>query len=102
MFATNAFDAETVEFDVDFENLGILGSGAFSKVFKCRSVHDKQLYAIKKSKRQLGVNAIARYLEEVQTFQLLGPNCPMSFITTVPGKRMAFSIYKVNFAREAT
>ena len=77
LFATNAFDAETVEFDVDFENLGILGSGAFSKVFKCRSVHDKQLYAIKKSKRQFrSKRDRARYLEEVQTFQLLGPNCP--------------------------
>ena len=32
-FATNAFDAETVEFDVDFENLEDIGSGAFSKFF---------------------------------------------------------------------
>jgi serine/threonine protein kinase len=77
LFATNSFDSDFIAFDDDFENLGILGSGAFSKVFKCRSIHDSKLYAIKKSKRQFrSKRDRARYLEEVQTFQLLGPNCP--------------------------
>ena len=72
-----AIDKSSTANGENFENLGILGSGAFSKVFKCRSVHDKQLYAIKKSKRQFrSKRDRARYLEEVQTFQLLGPNCP--------------------------
>ena len=78
LFAENdSFNSDVVAFDVDFENLGQLGSGAFSKVFKCRSVHDQKLYAIKKSRRPFrSKRDRARYLEEVETFQLLGPKCP--------------------------
>ena len=48
LFAENdSFNSDVVAFDVDFENLGQLGSGAFSKVFKCRSVHDQKYMLLK-------------------------------------------------------
>ena len=41
-----------ISFDVDFENLGKLGRGAFADVYMVRSRLDGQNYAVKRNRRQ--------------------------------------------------
>ena len=56
----------------DFENLGILGSGAFADVYKVRSKKDRRLYAIKRTRRQFrGVKDRERAMAEVHTMRRL-------------------------------
>ena len=49
-FSTSFRDIFT--FSEQFENLGRIGAGAFSEVFKARQKKDGHVYAIRKSKRQ--------------------------------------------------
>jgi serine/threonine protein kinase len=61
-----------VSFSSDFDNLGILGSGAFADVYKVRSKRDQVCYAIKHTRRQFrGVRDRERAMSEVQTMQRL-------------------------------
>lgn len=61
-----------VSFSADFNNLGILGSGAFADVYKVRSKRDRGFYAIKQARRQFrGVKDRERAMTEVQTMQRL-------------------------------
>ena len=56
----------------DFDNLGILGSGAFADVYKVRSKKDRRLYAIKRTRRQFrGVKDRERAMAEVHTMKRL-------------------------------
>jgi len=57
----------------DFDNLGILGSGAFADVYKVRSKGtDRRLYAIKRTRRQFrGVKDRERAMAEVHTMKRL-------------------------------
>ena len=56
----------------DFENVGILGSGAFADVFKVRSKKDQAFYAIKRTRRQFrGVKDRERAMSEVNTMKRL-------------------------------
>jgi serine/threonine protein kinase len=56
----------------DFENVGILGSGAFADVFKVRSKKDQTFYAIKRTRRQFrGVKDRERAMSEVNTMKRL-------------------------------
>jgi len=56
----------------DFENLGILGSGAFADVYKVKSKKDGRLYAIKRNRRQFrGVKDRERAMAEVNTMKRL-------------------------------
>ncbi|KAL9183195.1 hypothetical protein ACHAXT_004982 [Thalassiosira profunda] len=56
----------------DFDNLGILGSGAFADVYKVRSRADRKLYAIKRTRRQFrGVKDRERAMAEVHTMKRL-------------------------------
>ncbi|EED87210.1 hypothetical protein THAPSDRAFT_263755, partial [Thalassiosira pseudonana CCMP1335] len=60
-------------FSADFNNLGILGSGAFADVYKVRSKRDRGFYAIKQARRQFrGVKDRERAMTEVQTMQRYG------------------------------
>ncbi|KAL7520755.1 hypothetical protein ACHAWX_005464 [Stephanocyclus meneghinianus] len=59
-------------FSSDFDNLGILGSGAFAVVYKVRSKRDQSCYAIKRTRRQFrGVRDRKQAMAEVQTMQRL-------------------------------
>jgi serine/threonine protein kinase len=56
----------------DFDNVGILGSGAFADVFKVRSKKDQAFYAIKRTRRQFrGVKDRERAMTEVNTMKRL-------------------------------
>lgn len=56
----------------DFENVGILGSGAFADVFKVKSKKDNAFYAIKRTRRQFrGVKDRERAMTEVNTMKRL-------------------------------
>ena len=56
----------------DFDNLGILGSGAFADVYKVKSKKDGRLYAIKRNRRQFrGVKDRERAMAEVNTMKRL-------------------------------
>ena len=57
----------------DFDNLGILGSGAFADVYKVRARKgDRRLYAIKRTRRQFrGVKDRERAMAEVHTMKRL-------------------------------
>ena len=57
----------------NFENLGILGSGAFADVYKVRSRKDnKLLYALKRTRRQFrGIKDRERAMAEVHTMKRL-------------------------------
>mmetsp|Transcript_38242 Transcript_38242/g.80460 ORF Transcript_38242/g.80460 Transcript_38242/m.80460 type:complete len:1393 (+) Transcript_38242:345-4523(+) len=64
-------EEETVTFS-DFDNLGILGSGAFADVYKVRSKKDRKFYAIKRTRRQFrGVKDRERAMAEVHTMKRL-------------------------------
>ena len=56
----------------DFDNLGMLGSGAFADVYKVRSKKDQRLFAIKRTRRQFrGVKDRAIAMSEVNTMKRL-------------------------------
>ncbi|KAL7493887.1 hypothetical protein ACHAWT_006411 [Skeletonema menzelii] len=56
----------------DFDNVSILGSGAFADVFKVRSKKDHAFYAIKRTRRQFrGVKDRERAMTEVNTMKRL-------------------------------
>ncbi|KAL7545804.1 hypothetical protein ACHAWF_009152 [Thalassiosira exigua] len=56
----------------DFDNLGVLGSGAFADVYKVRSKKDRKLYAVKRTRRQFrGVKDRERAMAEVHTMRRL-------------------------------
>ena len=56
----------------DFDNVGILGSGAFADVFKVKSKKDQAFYAIKRTRRQFrGVKDRERAMAEVNTMKRL-------------------------------
>ncbi len=65
-------DTDEINFS-DFDNLGILGSGAFADVYKVRSRKgDRRLYAIKRTRRQFrGVKDRERAMAEVHTMKRL-------------------------------
>ena len=64
-------DAGPVTFS-NFDNVGILGSGAFADVFKVRSKMDQAFYAIKRTRRQFrGVKDRERAMTEVNTMTRL-------------------------------
>jgi len=65
-------ETEEINFS-DFDNLGILGSGAFADVYKVRSRKgDRRLYAIKRTRRQFrGVKDRERSMAEVHTMKRL-------------------------------
>ncbi|KAH7469048.1 hypothetical protein PRIC1_013787 [Phytophthora ramorum] len=56
----------------DFSELGLIGSGSFSKVYKCMKKIDGWVYAVKKSKRHFrGKADTERALREVQALAAL-------------------------------
>ena len=56
----------------DFDNVGVLGSGAFADVFKVKSKKDDAFYAIKRTRRQFrGVKDRERAMAEVNTMKRL-------------------------------
>lgn len=56
----------------DFDNVGVLGSGAFADVFKVKSKKDDAYYAIKRTRRQFrGVKDRERAMAEVNTMKRL-------------------------------
>jgi len=60
----------------NFDNLGLLGSGAFGDVYKARSRYDGSLYAIKRNRRQFrGIRDRDRAMEEVRIMQRLQSTC---------------------------
>jgi serine/threonine protein kinase len=65
-------DTDEINFS-DFDNLGILGSGAFADVYKVRSRKGaRRLYAIKRTRRQFrGVKDRERAMAEVHTMKRL-------------------------------
>lgn len=65
-------EVEEINFS-DFDNLGILGSGAFADVYKVRARKgDRRLFAIKRTRRQFrGVKDRERALVEVHTMKRL-------------------------------
>ncbi|KAL3827630.1 hypothetical protein ACHAXA_000503 [Cyclostephanos tholiformis] len=65
-------DTDEINFS-DFDNLGILGSGAFADVYKVRSRKaDRRLYAIKRTRRQFrGIKDRERAMVEVHTMKRL-------------------------------
>jgi serine/threonine protein kinase len=68
----SSMEGEDINFS-DFDNLGMLGSGAFADVYKVRSrKRDRRLYAIKRTRRQFrGVKDRERAMAEVNTMKLL-------------------------------
>lgn len=50
--STELNQSEVITFDVDFDNVSLLGRGAFANVYKARSKKDGQFYAVKKSRQQ--------------------------------------------------
>jgi serine/threonine protein kinase len=69
-FSTSFRDIFT--FSEQFENLGRIGAGSFSEVFKARQKKDGNIYAIKKSKRQFRSKRDRdRHLQEVKTYDEL-------------------------------
>ena len=76
--ATSAKKQSRVSIDVgpvtfsDFDNVGVLGSGAFADVFKVKSKKDDAFYAIKRTRRQFrGVKDRERAMAEVNTMKRL-------------------------------
>jgi len=71
--SNNIIMTTPVSFSSDFDNLGILGSGAFADVYKVRSRTDRRLlYAIKRTRRQFrGVKDRERAMAEVHTMKRL-------------------------------
>ena len=70
--SSNGGADEVVTFATDFENLGIIGSGAFADVYKVKSLSDRKQYAIKRNRRQFrGKRDRERALSEVRTMQKL-------------------------------
>jgi len=69
----NTIMTTPVSFTSDFDNLGVLGSGAFADVYKVRSRNDRRLlYAIKRTRRQFrGVKDRERAMAEVHTMKRL-------------------------------
>ncbi|OWZ07390.1 WEE protein kinase [Phytophthora megakarya] len=55
----------------DFSELGLIGSGSFSKVYKCMKKIDGWVYAVKKSKRHFRGKADTAIFEGKQTLQAL-------------------------------
>eukprot|EP00521_Asterionellopsis_glacialis_P008589 CAMPEP_0195286336 /NCGR_PEP_ID=MMETSP0707-20130614/3836_1 /TAXON_ID=33640 /ORGANISM="Asterionellopsis glacialis, Strain CCMP134" /LENGTH=1234 /DNA_ID=CAMNT_0040345969 /DNA_START=389 /DNA_END=4093 /DNA_ORIENTATION=- len=65
-----------ISFASDFENLGLLGRGAFADVYKVRSKIDNQMYAIKRNRlRFRGKRDRDMALAEVRTMQKLQSVC---------------------------
>jgi serine/threonine protein kinase len=57
----------------DFENHGMIGSGAFSDVYKVRNPDDGKFYAVKRSKNRIkNKSDRLRYLQEPKMFKRLG------------------------------
>ena len=76
LFASGSFDQEAAVSSEDFEKIKRLGAGTSSEVFKCRSISDGKLYALKISKRQFrSKRDRENYLTEVQIFKRLGYAC---------------------------
>ena len=64
-----------VVFDQTFVNHGILGSGAFSDVFKALDKADGKLYAVKRSKKRFkNKTERDRYLQEPRMYKKLTPS----------------------------
>ena len=60
-------------FRTDFENHGMIGSGAFSDVYKVRNPDDGKFYAVKRSKNRIkNKSDRLRYLQEPKMFKRLG------------------------------
>eukprot|EP00940_MAST-03C_sp_MAST-3C-sp2_P002787 g2787.t1 len=65
-----------LKFEEEYANLGRIGSGNFSDVYCVRSRSDRNLYAVKKSKRKfLSKRDRAIWMKEVEMFKRLGPSC---------------------------
>ena len=69
----STIDSSTAHnFTNGYLNLGLIGSGSFADVYKCKSLLDDKIYAIKRNRRQCrGRRERARVLAEVRTLQVL-------------------------------
>lgn len=66
----------------DFENHGMIGSGAFSDVYKVRNPDDGKFYAVKRSKKRIrNKSDRLRYLQEPKMFQRLGKSTSSNVLT---------------------
>lgn len=84
-------------FDLDFVNMGALGSGAFADVYKARCIEDNQLYAIKRNRRQFrGKRDRDLAMVEVQIMQKLQPTVPECHAGE---KKQHFSSFILKFIR---
>lgn len=73
VLVSSGSDNGSVTFSEQFENLGTLGAGVFSDVYKVRSKIDHKLYAVKKSKRQFrSKRDRERLIQEVVVMRRLG------------------------------
>jgi len=93
----------------DFENLGMLGSGAFADVYKVRSKKDQRMFAIKRTRRQFrGVKDRAIAMSEVNTMKRLQSALLNEAASTSQGKsegsgkqssRASYGLYLLFFIR---
>jgi serine/threonine protein kinase len=66
----------------DFENHGMIGSGAFSDVYKVRNPDDGKFYAVKRSKKRIkNKSDRLRYLQEPKMFKRLGSETSSNVLT---------------------
>ena len=89
-----------ISFASDFENLGLLGRGAFADVYKVRSKQDGQPYAVKRNRRQFrGKRDRDLAMAEVRTMQTLQNVCVQIGNPGAKERKGSFSLYVLFFYR---
>eukprot|EP00968_Pinguiococcus_pyrenoidosus_P023349 scaffold3722_cov263-Pinguiococcus_pyrenoidosus.AAC.4 len=75
LLASGAAPPKKIIFSEDFVNQGQIGAGTTSIVFKCLRLEDKNLFAIKRSRKQFkGRTERELLLREVKTMREIGPH----------------------------
>ena len=89
-----------ISFASDFENLGLLGRGAFADVYKVFSKQDGQPYAVKRNRRQFrGKRDRDLAMAEVRTMQTLQNVCVQIGNPGARERKGSFSLYVLFFYR---
>jgi len=98
--STDFHQPGVVSFDLDFDNVSLLGSGAFADVYKAKCKSDGQFYAVKQNRRQFrGRRDRERALAEIRIMQKL-QNASVSEWKEASGKsKSSYCLYLLFFIR---
>jgi|AntRauTorckE5430_2_1112549.scaffolds.fasta_scaffold01937_2 serine/threonine protein kinase len=98
--STDFHQPGAVSFDIDFDNVSLLGSGAFANVYKAKCKSDGQFYAVKQNRRQFrGRRDRERALAEIRIMQRLQNASVSAWREGTEKSKSSYCLYLLFFIR---